>query len=188
MIKSPPVPPAGGTGSIPGLGRFHMPWGNQAHGPQQLSLCPGAPSCSYWSLRALEPVLSNERSPRNEKPTRHSWRVAPALCKLEKSSRSNKNPVQPKKKEHIYLNHLAIHLKHCKSTMLQLKLKQKNTSVVSGNTRTRAETVIVPGTFSLLLHSNRIVSQARAVRSCSSPERAEGTWSCPLRGEACLHY
>ena len=24
----------GDTGSIPALGRFHMPWGNEAHGPQ----------------------------------------------------------------------------------------------------------------------------------------------------------
>ena len=30
---------AGDVGSIPGLGRFHMPWGNEACAPQLLSLC-----------------------------------------------------------------------------------------------------------------------------------------------------
>ena len=36
---------AGDTGLIPDLGKSHMPWSNQAHVPQLLSLCSGA-----WEL------------------------------------------------------------------------------------------------------------------------------------------
>ena len=43
-------------GSIPGLGRSHMPRNNQAHIPQLLK-----PEC-------LEPVLQNKRSHHSEKP------------------------------------------------------------------------------------------------------------------------
>ena len=35
---------AGDTGLIPGQGRFHIPWGNYAHAPRMLSLCPRAPT------------------------------------------------------------------------------------------------------------------------------------------------
>ena len=37
MVKNPPAN-AGDTGSIPGLGRSHMPQSNKAHVPQLLSL------------------------------------------------------------------------------------------------------------------------------------------------------
>ena len=33
--------------------------------------------CSYWSPRALGPMLGNKRSHRNEKPAHGNWRVAP---------------------------------------------------------------------------------------------------------------
>ena len=50
MVKN--LPATGeDTGSIPGLGRFHMPWGNEACGPQLPSpLCPraGAPQEKSW--------------------------------------------------------------------------------------------------------------------------------------------
>ena len=39
--KNPPAN-VGDTGLIPGLGRFHMPWSNQAHVPQLLSLSAAA--------------------------------------------------------------------------------------------------------------------------------------------------
>ena len=64
---------AGDTGLIPGLGRFHMPWGNQAHVLQLLKL-----TCS----RALEPqplsphaatteaVCPRVHAPQQEKPPR----------------------------------------------------------------------------------------------------------------------
>ena len=35
VVKDPPTN-AGDTGSIPGPGKFHMPWGNSAHTPQPL--------------------------------------------------------------------------------------------------------------------------------------------------------
>ena len=55
-----PLANAGVMGSSPGLGRSHMPWSNEAHAPQLLSLRSGArepqllkPVChNYWSLRA----------------------------------------------------------------------------------------------------------------------------------------
>ena len=42
---------AGDAGSIPGLGRFHMPQGNKAHAPQILRLtCLEPVLCNKWSL------------------------------------------------------------------------------------------------------------------------------------------
>ena len=53
-----------------------MPWSNEAHAPQLLSLCSRAHEPQLLSPRAtttepasLEPVLCNKRSHRNEKPT-----------------------------------------------------------------------------------------------------------------------
>jgi len=36
VVTRDPSASAGDTGSTPGLGRSHMPWGNSAHGPQLL--------------------------------------------------------------------------------------------------------------------------------------------------------
>ena len=47
MVKNPAS--SGDTGSIPGLGRFHIPRGNWAHVPQLLKLC------------TLEPMLHNKK-------------------------------------------------------------------------------------------------------------------------------
>ena len=41
MVKNPPAS-AGHMGSSPGPGRSHMPWSNQSHVPQLLSLCSRA--------------------------------------------------------------------------------------------------------------------------------------------------
>ena len=41
MVKKPPAS-GGDTGSIPGPGRFHTPWGKEARVPQLLSLCSRA--------------------------------------------------------------------------------------------------------------------------------------------------
>ena len=38
VVKNPPAN-AGDMGSIPGLGRLHMPWGNKECAPRLLSLC-----------------------------------------------------------------------------------------------------------------------------------------------------
>ena len=44
----------GYTGSSPGPGRFHMPWGNKARMPQLLRLCPTA-----QTLQLLKPTHHN---------------------------------------------------------------------------------------------------------------------------------
>ena len=56
---------AGDAGSIPGLGRFHMPWGNWAHAPRLLT-----PVC-------LEPMF-HKSSHCSEKPTHCNQRAAAA--------------------------------------------------------------------------------------------------------------
>ena len=51
MVKNLPAN-EGDTGSSPGPGRSHMPWGNQARVPQLLSLCSKARVLQLLSLRA----------------------------------------------------------------------------------------------------------------------------------------
>ena len=66
MVKSPPCN-AEDIGSIPGLGRYHMPQRNSVHVPQP-------PSSRAATLRLkpahLEPMLHGKRSHRSEKPVR----------------------------------------------------------------------------------------------------------------------
>ena len=81
----------GDMGSIIRLGRF-------PYAAEQLSPCTTttvAKCCSYWSPRALEPMLCNKRSHCSEKPMLqlHS---SPCSLQLEKSSCSNEGSVQPK--------------------------------------------------------------------------------------------
>ena len=72
-IKNPPAN-ARDMGSIPGPGRFHIPWSNSSCVPQLLSLPALEPmSGSYWArvqqlLKpvCLEPVLHNKRSCHSE--------------------------------------------------------------------------------------------------------------------------
>ena len=59
---------AGGMGSIPGPGRFHMPQSNQAHEPQLLKPL------------LLEPALRNRRSHLNEKPVQRNKEESPTHC------------------------------------------------------------------------------------------------------------
>ena len=54
LVKNPPAN-AGDTGSIPGLGRFHMQQSNQAHSPQLLSS----------HSRAREPQQQRPRAAKN---------------------------------------------------------------------------------------------------------------------------
>ena len=56
------------TGLIPGLGRSHMPWSNQACESQLLSQCSRAGEPQLLKPEHLEPVLHNKRSHCNEKP------------------------------------------------------------------------------------------------------------------------
>ena len=75
---------AGDTGSIPGLERFHMPQGNQAHVPQLLN-----PS-------GLEQVLHNKRSHHSKKPQLES---SPHLSQLEKARTQQQRPSIAKHKQ-----------------------------------------------------------------------------------------
>ena len=60
LVKNPPAN-AGDTGSVPGLGRFHMPRSNEASAPQLLSPGPGAQELQLLSPCVLEPVLCKKR-------------------------------------------------------------------------------------------------------------------------------
>ena len=94
---------AGDTDSIPGLGRFHTPWGNYACEPQLLSLCSRAlrpkllspcaaateacapRACARWQEKALPWAACALQ-----------WRVAPGSCNQRKIARSDEDPVQQK--------------------------------------------------------------------------------------------
>ena len=55
--------------------------------------------CNYGSLYALAPMLCNRRGHCREKPMLHNWGVASTLHSYRKKPLySNKDPVQPKKK------------------------------------------------------------------------------------------
>ena len=122
--KNPPAS-AGDLGSIPGLGRFHMPWSNKAHVPELLSLssralellttepthcnywrspCAPRPACSNYWVHVLQPLkpeylelmLCNSRSHWNEKPM-HRNEEYPPLTAIRESQHSSKDPGQLKK-------------------------------------------------------------------------------------------
>ena len=67
VAKNLPVSARDG-GSIPNLGRSHMPWSNDAYVPRHWSLCPRAWEPQLLTLGALEPVLCSKRRRRNGKP------------------------------------------------------------------------------------------------------------------------
>ena len=91
------LPDNGGeAGSIPDLGRSHMPWSNYARAPQLLSLCSLDREPQLLKSMYLEPVLCSKRSQHNEKPVHHNQRVDPTRHNWRKSLSSNKDPAQPK--------------------------------------------------------------------------------------------
>ena len=67
---------AGDRGSILGLGRYHMPWNNEACVPQILSLCSRAREQNQRAhvLQLLKPAHS--KAPPQEKPARHDYGAA----------------------------------------------------------------------------------------------------------------
>ena len=83
--------PAGDTESIPGLERFHMPWGSWACAPQLLRLSFRAHQPQRLSPCALEAVLHSKWSHHNEKPVCCNWRGAPAHHKEGKPTKPRKN-------------------------------------------------------------------------------------------------
>ena len=64
VVKNPPAN-AEDTGSIPGLGRSHMPQSSLAHAPQLLTLASRA-----WELQLLNPhaTTTEAHAPQQEKP------------------------------------------------------------------------------------------------------------------------
>ena len=82
MVENLPAN-AGDTGSIPGLGRSHMPQSNWAREPQLLSL-------RVWSLCSATREAAIVRGPRT------AMKSGPHLPQLErKSSQRNEDPTQP---------------------------------------------------------------------------------------------
>ena len=69
VVKNPPAN-AGGTGLIPGPGRFHMLQSNKAHVPQLLSLCSRAHEPQLLSPHATttEAHVPRARALQQEKP------------------------------------------------------------------------------------------------------------------------
>lgn len=75
VVEGPPAS-AGDTGSIPGLGGFHMPQGYWACAPQLLK-----PTCA-------RPVPPNERGHHSEKPAhRNADPAQPQMNKILKNRR-----------------------------------------------------------------------------------------------------
>ena len=62
VVKNPPTN-AGDMGLSPGLGRSHMPWSNESHAPQLLSLCATTTEVHAPRAHALQ---------QREAPTRHN--------------------------------------------------------------------------------------------------------------------
>ena len=81
MVKNPPANPED-TGSIPGPGRFHMLWGNNAYVPQLLKP-------EHSRAQAPQQTATATRSPCTITSEQ------PQLAQLE-NARSNKDPAQPK--------------------------------------------------------------------------------------------
>ena len=59
-------------GSIPDLGRFHVPWSNKSMHRNYWACAPEPRSCSYWRLHVLEPLFCNKRNHHSERPTHHN--------------------------------------------------------------------------------------------------------------------
>ena len=77
-------------GSIPDSGRCHRATDPMSHNYCASVLMPG--SHTYWGPSALEPVLHNGRSYRDEKPTHHGWRVVSAPRDSRKAPAATKTP------------------------------------------------------------------------------------------------
>ena len=90
VIKSPPAN-AGDTGSIPGLGRVHMPWGNSTCTTWLLS-----PWATTTEVHAPSSPCSATREATVMRSPHTATRVASACCNYRKPTRSNEGPVQAK--------------------------------------------------------------------------------------------
>ena len=84
VIKNPPAS-AGDMGLIPGVGRFHMLWGNWAHGLQLLS--PHTRACS--TTRETTAVRSLSAATKSR----------PHLLQIAKAHMQQEDPAQPPSKK-----------------------------------------------------------------------------------------
>ena len=94
VVKNPP-PNARAMGSIPDLGRFHMPQGSWACALQPLNLCAAATeACAPWSLSS---AAREATSSREETDLTLQLKSGPCLLQAEKvhtqqqSTRAAKN-------------------------------------------------------------------------------------------------
>ena len=83
VVKSLPAN-AGDSGSIPDPGRSQMPWSNEAHAPQILSLCSRAqepqllsPHATAVESRCLRAHVPQTRSRHRQKPVHLNQTAAP---------------------------------------------------------------------------------------------------------------
>ena len=89
VVKNSPAN-AGDSGSIPDLGRSHMPRSNQACAPQLLNLC-SRPARHLQSPHTLVAMLCNERGTTTRS---HALQLESSFClpQLQKSPHSNEDP------------------------------------------------------------------------------------------------
>ena len=88
MVKNSSVN-AGDTGSVPGLGRFHMLWSNCAHSATTSELCSRAWEPQLLSLCARGAVPRGEGSPdRSEEPA-HRSEEEPPLTETRESHKDS---------------------------------------------------------------------------------------------------
>ena len=84
MVRNPPVD-VGDMGSFPGLGRFHMPWGNWDHATTTKPMLSRA--CTPQQKKPLQwevPALQLESSP-------HSPQLEKACAKQQRPSAATNN-------------------------------------------------------------------------------------------------
>lgn len=96
------------AGSIPGLGRSHLPQSSQVRGPQPPSLCSRPREPQVLSSQAS---LHNKGSHRDEKPEHRAERVASLTAAREKATRQRRpSPAKKKKKcKKLSLTHTHTH-------------------------------------------------------------------------------
>ena len=98
VVKNPPAN-AGDTGSSPGPGRSHMPWSNEAHAPQLLSLCSRArepqllsPSATTTEICAPKSPCSATREATAMRSPRTTTKSSPCSPQLEKAHAQQQRP------------------------------------------------------------------------------------------------
>ena len=102
MVGSLPAK-VGNMGSVPGLGRFCMSWGNGAHAPQLLSLCSRA-----CKLQLLKPESPRVCARQQEKPLQRKAHIpqterSPCSLQLEKAGKDQWRPSAAKNNKQNFL-------------------------------------------------------------------------------------